>query len=139
YGVFALADGRHSSRPATVPVTLLPPLSALEADTGPSEIVLHWSAHPAVREVRVTRTPEGGRPAPVPVTGNSCHLTGLTEGQEQYFEVVATYRGLDAGGQLRGSYLACRRAAPLGVRNVGVAGGDDAVRPGGDRPPRGGT
>jgi hypothetical protein len=129
YGVFALADGRHSSRPATVPVTLLPPVSALEADTGPSEIVLHWSAHPAVREVRVTRTPEGGRPAPVPVTGNSCHLTGLTEGQEQYFEVVATYRGLD-GAEMR-SVVERIKATPrsaaqpvpkLRVRPVDVAG-----------------
>ena len=80
YGVFALAEGRPSSRPSTVPVTLLPPVSHLEADAGPSNLVLHWSAHPAAHEVRVIRTPEGGRPAPVPVTGNSCHLTGLHRG-----------------------------------------------------------
>ena len=129
YGVFALADGRPSSRPLTVPVTLLPPVSHLEADAGPSNLVLHWSAHPAAHEVRVIRTSEGGRPAPVPVTGNSCHLTGLTEGQEQYFEVVATYRGLD-GAEMRSAAERIKatprsEAQPipkLRVRPVEVAG-----------------
>jgi hypothetical protein len=31
----------------------------------------------------------------VPVTGNSCHLTGLTEGEDQHIEVTAIYRGAD--------------------------------------------
>ncbi|HTT54726.1 MAG TPA: hypothetical protein VMH35_25310 [Streptosporangiaceae bacterium] len=100
YGVFALTGGRPSSRPAVIPVTLLPPVARLEAESGPSELVLHWSAHPDVHAVQVTRTPDGGQPSQVPVTGNSCQLTGLIEGQEQYFEVVATYRGLD-GTQMR--------------------------------------
>ena len=72
---------RPSSRPSTVPVTLLPPVSHLEADVRPvRSLVLHWSAHPAAHEVRVIRTSEGERPAPVPVTGNSCQLTGLHRG-----------------------------------------------------------
>lgn len=129
YGVFAVAEGRRSSRPSTIPVTLLPPVSQLEADAGPSELVLHWSAHPAAHEVQVTRTPEGGRPAPVPVAGNSCHLTGLTEGQEQYFEVVATYRGLD-GAEMRSAVerikatprSAAQPIPKLRVRPVEVAG-----------------
>jgi hypothetical protein len=100
YGVFALADGRPSSRPATIPVTLLPPVSRLEADVGPSEVTVHWSAHPDAQEVRVTRSADGVPPTPVAVIGNSCQLTRLAEGQTQHFEVVAIYRGLD-GAELR--------------------------------------
>jgi hypothetical protein len=97
YGVFALADRRPGSRPATVTVTLLPPVSHLEADVGPSEVTVHWSAHPAAQEVRVTRSTQGVPPAPVAVTGNSCRLTGLQEGRVQHFEVTAVYRGPDGG------------------------------------------
>jgi conjugal transfer/entry exclusion protein len=100
YGVFALADRRPNSRPAVIPVTLLPPVSQLEADVGPAEATIHWSAHPAAQEVRVTRSAQGVPPAPVAVTGNSCHLSGLAEGQAQHFEVTAIYRGLD-GTELR--------------------------------------
>jgi hypothetical protein len=95
YGVFALAAGRPSSRPATVSVTLLPPVSHLEADVGPSDVAVHWSAHPAAQAMRVTRAVQGVPQAPVAVIGNSCHLTGLTEGQTQHFEVTAIYRGLE--------------------------------------------
>ena len=95
YGVFALGSGRPSSRPAVAAVTLLPPVTHLEADVGPAAIALHWSAHPDAHEVRVTRIPPGGPPARVPVAGNSCQLLGLAEGQTQHFEVTAVYRGLD--------------------------------------------
>ena len=90
-----------SSRPATASVTLLPPVSQLEADVGPATIALHWSAHPAAHEVRVTRTSPGAPPRPGTgdrATAASC--TGLTEGQAQHFEVTAVYRGLD-GAELR--------------------------------------
>ena len=100
YGVFALADGRPSSRPATVPVTLLPPVSQLNAEVGPSEVIVHWSAHPEAQEVRVIRAAEGVPPTPVAVTAHSCQLTGLAEGQTQHFEVTAIYRGLD-GAEMR--------------------------------------
>jgi hypothetical protein len=100
YGIFALADGRPSSRPATVPVTLLPSVAQLEADVGPSVVTVHWSAHPDAHEVRVTRSAEGISPAPVAVIGNSCQLSGLAEGQTQHFEVTAIYRGLD-GAEMR--------------------------------------
>ena len=46
YAVFALAEGRPSSRPAAVSVTLLPPVSQLKAEVGPAIVALHWSAHP---------------------------------------------------------------------------------------------
>jgi hypothetical protein len=95
YGVFALSAGRPSSRPATVPVILLPPVAQLEADVGPATIALHWSAHPDAHEVRVTRTAPGGPAVKVPVTGSGCHVHSLTEGQAQHFEVTAIYRGLD--------------------------------------------
>ena len=95
YGVFALREGRPSSRAATVPVTVLPPVTQLEADVGPATIALHWSAHPDAHAVRVTRTAPGGRPVQVPVTGSGCHVQGLTEGQDQHFEVTAFYRGRD--------------------------------------------
>lgn len=95
YGVFALGSGRPSSRAATVPVTLLPPVTQLEADVGPATIALHWSAHPDAHAVRVTRTAAGGSPVQVPVTGNGCHVQGLTEGQDQHFEVTALYQGRD--------------------------------------------
>lgn len=129
YGVFALADGRPASRPATVPVTVLPPVFKVEADVGPSEVTVHWSAHPDVQEVRVTRSAEGTGPAPVAVVGHSCQLTGLPEGQTQHFEVTAVYRGLD-GAELRAAAAAINatprsQAQPvprLRVRPVEVGG-----------------
>jgi hypothetical protein len=95
YGVFAASDGRPGSPAAVVPVTLLPPVSQLEAEVGPDSIDLHWSAHPATGEVRVARTWPGRRPEPVPVAGHGCHLDSLPEGQAQHFAVTAIYRGLD--------------------------------------------
>jgi len=100
YGVFAVGqDGRPPSRPATVAVTLLPPVTQLKAEVGPATISLHWSARPDA-EVRVTRAADTGPPAPEPVTGNSCHVTGLPEGKMQHFEVVAVYHG-PGGAELR--------------------------------------
>jgi len=97
YGVFALAEGRPGSRPAVAEVTLLPPVSQLEASVGPSDVTLHWSAHPHAQDVQVIRSAQGVAPARVPVAGNTCRLTGLAEGQAQHFEVTAIYRGL--GGE----------------------------------------
>jgi hypothetical protein len=101
YGVFALSDGRPSSPPAVVAITLLPPVSGLAAEVGPDHVDLRWSAHAAAREVRVTRTAAGGRPVPVPVTGSTSHVEGLPDGQAQRFAVTAVYQ--DAGGTERAS------------------------------------
>jgi hypothetical protein len=129
YGVFALGDGRPDSRPAVVTVTLVPPVSHLEADVSPTEVALHWSAHPAAQEVRVTRTMPGGARDPVAVQANGCQVRGLTEGQTQHFEVAALYRGLD-GSELR-SHVQQINATPrseaqplpkLRVRPIEVAG-----------------
>jgi hypothetical protein len=100
YGVFAVAKGRPSSAPAVTAVTLLPPVSQLAAEVGPASISLSWSAHPAVRDVRVVRAAPGRPPVAVPATGGSCHLENLAEGQTQQFEVTAIYHGLD-GAELR--------------------------------------
>ena len=129
YGVFASGDGRPGSPPATVSVTLLPPVSQLEADVGPATVALHWSVHPVAHEVRVVWTPAGKQPMPVPVTGNSCYLDGLAEGQPQHFEVIAIYRGLD-GTELRSAaeYVdatprsAANPIAKLRARPVDAAG-----------------
>jgi hypothetical protein len=100
YGVFAVAADRPSSRPATASVTVLPPVSRLDAEVGPASVALRWSAHPAAHEVWVTRAQAGGPTVPVTVTGGGCLAAGLPEGQPQHFEVVAVYRGLD-GAELR--------------------------------------
>jgi hypothetical protein len=99
YAVFALGDERPSSRPATVSITALPPVSGLVADIGTATVALRWSAHPDA-EVRVTMARPGGGPAPVRATSSGCQVSGLTEGQPQHFEVTAVYRGPD-GGELR--------------------------------------
>ena len=100
YAVFALSGGnRPTSRPVTTSVTLLPSVSRLEASVDPAAITLHWSAHPDVQRIRVTRSVPGGAPKPVPVTGSSCQVTGLTEGQAQHFEIVAVYQALDGSEQ----------------------------------------
>ena len=129
YGVFALADGRPSSRPATFPVILLPPVSHLRVDVRQSEVTVHWSAHPAAHEVRVIRSAPGIPPAPVAVTGNSLQLTELPEGQTQHFEVTAVYRGLDgtemssATAQLNATPRSEARPIPkLRARPVEVGG-----------------
>ena len=92
YAVFAVGEGRPSSRPTAVSVTLLPPVSRLRAEVGPATVALTWSAHPDA-QVEVTRTAPGGTPVPVRVTGSSCQVSGLTEGQPQHFEVTAVYTG----------------------------------------------
>jgi hypothetical protein len=129
YGVFALADGRPNSRPAVVPVTLLPPVANLEADVGPHEVTIRWSAHTAAQEVRVTRSIAGQPLTPMPVTANGCHLTGLPEGQTQHFEVTAIYRGLDgaelpaAAVQVNATPRSAAQPIPkLRIRPVEVAG-----------------
>jgi hypothetical protein len=100
YGVFALADGRPSSRPAMTEVILLPPVTQLTADIGSAEVTVHWTTHPEAQAVRVVRRAEGSAPVPMPVVGNSCQVVGLTEGLTQYFEVTAIYRRID-GTELR--------------------------------------
>jgi hypothetical protein len=99
YAVFALGDGRPSSRPAAVSVTPLPPVSGLTAEVGTATVALRWSAHPDA-EVRVTRTGAAGEPAPVRASGGGCQVSGLAEGQPQHFTVTAVYRGPD-GTELR--------------------------------------
>jgi hypothetical protein len=94
YAAFALGEGRPSSRPAVVSATSLPPVSDLTADVETATVRLRWSAH-ADAEVRVTRAGPDGAPVPVRVTGSGCQVSGLTEGQPQYFEVRAVYRGPD--------------------------------------------
>jgi hypothetical protein len=100
YGVFALADGRPNSRPATATVTLLPPVTQLAADIGSAEITVHWTAHPQAQSVHVVKSSDGSVLVPIPVVGNSCQVMGLAEGQTQHFEVTAIYRGID-GAELR--------------------------------------
>lgn len=95
YGVFALGDGRPASRAAVATVTLLPPVARLEAEVGPAEVTIRWSAHPEADEVRVTRSAGGMPTAPLAVTGSSCFLSGLPEGQTQYFELTSIYRDAD--------------------------------------------
>ncbi len=134
YGVFALGqDRRPPSRPATVSVTLLPPVTQLKAEVGPATISLHWSAHPDA-EVRVMRTADTGPPAPERVTGNSCHVTGLPEGKMQHFEVVAVYRGpggtelRSAAGQISVSPRAEARPVPKLTARLAESGGTSRVR-----------
>ena len=100
YGVFARCDGRPDSRPAVISATLLPPVSQLEVDLGPSEITLHWSTDTGADHVQVFRLVPGAAPVPQPVRGNNCHLTSLAEGEKLNFEVTAVYLGPD-GAELR--------------------------------------
>ena len=99
YAVFARRDGRPPSRPATAEVTLLPPVTRLQAEVGTASIALSWEAH-ADAEIRITRATPGAPSAPVPVAGNECRVTGLPEGKPQRFEVVAVYQG-PGGAELR--------------------------------------
>lgn len=129
YAVFALGDGRPSSRPAAVTVTVLPPVSGLASEVGTATVALRWSAHPDA-EVRVTRTGPGGAPVPVRVTGSGCQVSGLTEGQPQHFEVTAVYHGPD-GSELRSAAehitatprAQARPVSTLRARPVGADGG----------------
>jgi len=100
YCVFAAGSGRPSSRPAAVTVTLIPPVSHLEATVGPAEVTVHWSAHPDAHAVLVTSAARGRPPVAVPVRGSTCQLTGLAEGETQDISVVAVYRG-PGGTELR--------------------------------------
>jgi hypothetical protein len=131
YAVFAVGDDRLSSRPAIAPVTLLPPVSQLRAKVGPATIALHWVAHPDAK-VRVTRTAQGAATVPVKVTGNSCVVTGLTEGQPQRFEVTAIYAAPD-GTELCSdpenvSATPRAEARPISTLRARPVGADGAIR-----------
>lgn len=131
YAVFAVGEGRPSSRPTTVEVTLLPPVSELAADIEAATVALHWSVHPDAR-VQVIRAAPGMTPAPVRVTGNSCQVTGLIEGQPQHFEVTAVYAGPD-GTELRSApelITATPRAEarPVSTLRARPVGKDGAIR-----------
>lgn len=110
YSVFAAMNGRPTSRAATGSIMVLPEVTDLAADVGPSEVTVHWSAHPMVHEVVVVHSTAGGSPEPIPVRGNSCGLTGLAEGQPLHFEIVAVYQGQD--GRLLRSRAAHINATP---------------------------
>jgi hypothetical protein len=131
YAVFAIADGRPPSRPATVPVTLLPPVTQLKAEVGPATVALSWLAHPDAR-VEVIRTAPGMAPAPVRVTGGGCQVSGLTEGQLQQFEVTAVYTGPD-GAELRSAPAHIKatpraEARPVTSLRARTVGSESAIR-----------
>jgi hypothetical protein len=131
YAVFAVGEGRPSSRPAAVSVTLLPPVAQLKAEVGPATVALHWSAHPDAW-VQVTRTAPGAAPVPVQVTGNGCQVGGLTEGQPQQFEVTAVFTGPD-GAELRSasehiSATPRAEAKPISTLRARPVGTEDAIR-----------
>jgi hypothetical protein len=100
YCVFAVGSGRQSSRPAPAVVTLVPPVTQLQAEAGPAEVTVHWSAHPDVHAVLVTSVAGGRPPVAVPTQGGTGRLTGLAEGETQDIEVVAVYRA-PGGAELR--------------------------------------
>lgn len=100
YSVFASTMDRPSSRAAGASILLVPPVSNLRVDVGPSEVTVHWSAHPGMHQVEAVRAEPGKARIRLEVLGNSCHLTGLAEGQLLHFEITALYRGVD-GGVLR--------------------------------------
>jgi hypothetical protein len=132
YGVFALAAGRPPSRPAIVAVTVLPPVSRLEAEVGAATITLRWSAHPDAHEVRVTRSAPGVSPQRVPATRSGCQVTGLAEGQTQHFEITAVYHGLD-GAELASAAqqinaIPRSEAQPIPMLRVRLVEAGDAVR-----------
>jgi hypothetical protein len=104
YSMFAMSAGRPVSRPASASITLLPPVGNLTSDVGPDSVTLSWSAHPAAERVEVVRADPGTPPVPIPVTGNSCQLTGLPPGRALHFQVTAVYRGLD-GREMRSPTL----------------------------------
>jgi hypothetical protein len=131
YAVFAEADGRPTSRPATVLMTLLPPVAQLKAEVGPATVALSWSAHPDAR-VEVTRTAPGAAPVPVRVAGGGAQVSGLTEGQQQYFEVTAVYTGPD-GAELRSvpadiSATPRAQARPISTLRARTVGTEGAIR-----------
>jgi hypothetical protein len=131
YAVFATDDGRPSSRPATVTVTLVPPVTQLRAEVGPATVALSWSALPDAR-VEVTRTAPGAAPVPVQVSGSGCQAGGLTEGQQQHFEVTAVYTGPD-GAELRSvpqhiSATPRAEARPISTLRARPVGTEDAIR-----------
>jgi hypothetical protein len=131
YAVFAIREDRPPSRPASVPVTLVPPVTRLRSDVGPATVVLSWSALPGSR-VEVTRTGPGREPVGVPVNGSGCQVGGLAEGQTQHFEVTAVYAG-PGGQELRAvpqqvSATPRAEARPLTSLRARPIGTEDAIR-----------
>ncbi len=131
YAVFALGDDRPSSRPATISITPLPPVSGLAAEVGTATVSLRWSAHPDA-EVRVTRTGPDGTPVAVRATASGCQVAGLPEGHKQRFEVTAVYRGPD-GRELRAppeqvTATPRAQARPVSTLRARPVGTDGAIR-----------
>jgi hypothetical protein len=131
YAVFALGEGRPSSRPAAVSVTLLPPVAQLTAEISQAMIALRWLAHPDA-QVQVTMAGSDSVPVPVPVTGSGCQVTGVSEGKPQHFAVTAAYSAPD-GRELRSSpehISATPRAGarPISTLRARPVGTDGAIR-----------
>ncbi|GAB3170818.1 hypothetical protein GCM10027059_37900 [Myceligenerans halotolerans] len=95
YSVFAVQQGRPSSRPVTGSVMVLPPVRDLRADVGASSVVVHWSIDPAAVAVRAMRHDPGTAPVMLPVRSDSVRLNGLREGETVRIEVTAVYRDAD--------------------------------------------
>lgn len=99
YGVFAVAPGRPSSRPASAAFVSLPPVFDARVENGPDWVSAHWSAHRHVHHVEAARV-DGGAASQVPVQVGSANLTGLTEGVSVHLELTAVYEQRD-GTRLR--------------------------------------
>jgi hypothetical protein len=96
YGVFASVGGDWS-RPATMAIRVLPPITAVRLRAHAHEVTCGWRAHRAAEAVRVRRTI--GRPPSSPNDGEPVDAAlngfvdrGAPDTPALYYSVVAVYR-----------------------------------------------
>ncbi|GAA1635895.1 hypothetical protein [Actinoplanes couchii] len=116
YAVFAGSGAGTWSRPVTVAITVLPPVSAVQVRAGPAEVFLSWQAHPRAERVRVRRT-VGRRPAgdddgePIPGGAGGLYDRIPADGSDRWYSLVAVYRDA-AGAEVTAPAVVVRAGAP---------------------------
>lgn len=97
YAVFVAGEAKVWSRAAQTTVTVIPPVSDVTVRTTPDQAVVSWRTHPAVAAVKVRRTtgrPPTGPGDGVPVSAGTASFTdtGIREGADYYYGIVAVYQ-----------------------------------------------
>lgn len=132
YAVFAGPGVEVWSRPAVEEISVVPPVSHLQATGERDAIILEWQAHPEVVAVRVWRkigfaAQEHGKP--LEVANSSIRDTEVEDGVEYVYSVVAVYRCADRDDEITAAPALVRAATrpdlaavtELRVHSVGTA------------------
>jgi hypothetical protein len=137
YAVYASADRKRWSPPATCTVEILPPVTDVAMDVERDVVRCTWRAHPAAR-VQVRRAqgvpPQGPRDGvPVETSGSGFADTGLVAGSARCYAIIAVYRDQRGQERLAEPVLVTaipeRELKPVASLSATLLPGDDQSEP----------